>query len=295
MQRRRLQPTAIALLTLALCSGAAQQRYELFAVPAGAFLQDVSFAPDGRSVYATLVDGDARTVVVATRDSNGWSAPTAAPFSGRWRDLEEVVSPDGSTIVFASNRPADGSSRPIDAFFGGKARPGRGGNLWEVTQSTSGWTAPVRLGDAVNANTATFSPALTKDGTLYFMRASGPKLTFHIFVAEPEGGAYKHSALAPFSDERYTDFDPTVAPDGSFVIFGSNRPPSKPNTADLFITFHRGSDWTEPRDIGPQTDPDGDAIEPRLSPDASSLYYTAGTPPELRSVDIGSVTAANKP
>lgn len=272
-----------ALLFIALTG--AGQLFAPFGLPNGAYLQDVSFTPDGQELFATVVAVEKRTIVRSTR-SGVWSPPRTVSFSGTWRDLEEVPSPDGKTIVFASNRPAEGGSRPIDAFFGGKFRPGRGGNLWEVTRQGDDWSVPVRLPNVVNSNNATFSPALAPGGLLYFMQASGPKATFHIFAAKLVNGAYDAVALAPFSDMRYSDFDATVTTDGSTVIFASSRPPSKQGTADLFVTFHRGNVWTRPMDIAASIDSDGDAIEPRFSPDAKTLYYTAGTPAELRSVDF---------
>lgn len=227
-----------------------------------AYLEDPAFALGGNTMYVTLVDGPAHTIVVSTLQGNGtWSQPQPASFSGRWRDLEEVLSPDGKTMIFASNRPIAGD-KPID-----------GGYLWQTSWNGTAWSDPVRLPDAVNANTSTYTPALAADGTLYFMRASGPRGDFHIFVSRLENGTYARSELAPFSDMRYADFDPAVAPDGSYAIFTSNRPPAKAGTSGLFIAFYRDGAWTSPRYIGATIAPDG-AIEPRLSLDLKTLYFT---------------------
>lgn len=262
--------------------------FNSFSIPAGAHLSDVAIAPGGKTMYLTEVIGAAHTIVVSAWDRGSWSQPKAVSFSGRWRDLEEALSPDGNTIVFASNRPANGGSKPIDAHFGNIPRPARGGNLWRASWNGTTWSTPLRLPDAINANTSTFSPALAGDGTLYFMRASGPKLTFHIFVAKELNSQYRASALAPFSDYAYSDFDPTVAPDNSFVIFSSNRPPVQPGTSGLFVTFNRNGVWTLPRFIGARIAPDG-AIESRLSPDLKTLYFNTGSQPQLKSADISTI------
>lgn len=242
---------------------------------ANAFSEDVAFSPDGTTLFLTRAAKDdpaQRTIVMLERNGSSWSSPSVAPFSGRWRDLEEVLTPDGRTMIFASNRPSSGSA-PIDGFFGGKTQPGRGGNLWHVAWNGTSWGTPERLPDAVNANTSVFSPAIARDGTLYFMRSDLPGPRFHLYVAKLEDSTYRSSALAPFSDPRYSDFDPTVAPDGSFVIFGSNRPPSPAGGSDLFITFLRNGVWTAPADMGSSVNANHDAIEPRLSPDAKTLYF----------------------
>jgi Tol biopolymer transport system component len=278
----------LALVFLA-AAGNAPERFAPFDIPSGSFLQDPAFAPDGKMLYLTQIDANGdHTIVVTTLRDGTWSSPAVASFSGHWRDLSAVFSADGNEIIFASNRPIHDGGPPIDAFFGGKLRPQRGGNLWSVRREGDGWGPPVRLPDAVNSSTTIFSPALAADGTLYLMHPSGPKNTFHLFVTTLESGVYRSSQPAPFSDAAYSDFDPTVAPDNSFVIFTSNRPPSRPGTADLFITFRHGNTWTTPEDMDRSIDPNGDAIEARLSPDAKTLYYTAtsGATNQLMQVDI---------
>src|SRR5262249_3634601 len=51
--------------------------------------------------------GAGRGVLISRRDGDGWTTPQPAPFSsGTWVDMEPAMAPDGSALVFASNRPA---------------------------------------------------------------------------------------------------------------------------------------------------------------------------------------------
>ncbi len=100
---------------------------------------------------------------------------------------------------------------------------------------------------------------------------------FHLFVAKLERGIYASSTPAPFDDSRYSSFDPTVAGDGSFVIFSSNRPPAKAGKNGVFISYDRNGTWTTPADMGPSVNPNGDTTEARLSPDGRSLYFTSAS------------------
>lgn len=277
----------IALCTLVACSvvtaavavtraDAIRMPFAPVTVTPSTFTEDVVFSPDNKTLFLTraAVDDPAqRTIIMLERDGAKWTDPQVAPFSGRWRDLEEILTPDGRTMIFASNRPASDGSGAIDGFFGGKPQPGRGGNLWSVRWNGSAWGTPERLPDAINTGNSVFSPAVTRDGTLYFMRNTLPGPRFHLYVAKLEDGMYRSSAPAPFGDPRYSDFDPTVAPDGSFVIFGSNRPPSPAGGSDLFITFLRNEAWSTPVDMGSSINQNHDAIEPRLSTDANTLYF----------------------
>src|SRR5215831_11667439 len=37
-----------------------------------------------------------------------WNTPQIAPFSGQYRSFDPTISPDGKTILFASDRPVNG-------------------------------------------------------------------------------------------------------------------------------------------------------------------------------------------
>ena len=176
--------------------------------------------------------------------------------------------------------------QPIDGTYGGQTRPGLGGNLWRVRRTAGGWTTPERLPDSINVNGNMFSPALAPDGTLYYMTTMADG-HFHLFVAKAQGGSYAAGTVAPFDDSQHSSFDPVVASDGSFIIFSSNRPPTKPKTSDVFITYNRNGSWTAPADLSPSVNPTGSTTEARLSPDNRTLYFNSAK--SLLRIDISSL------
>jgi hypothetical protein len=230
----------------------------------GQLLMDPTVTRDGRTMYVTI-GSRAREVIVALHgDGKGaWTRAQTPSFSGTWRDLEEVLTPDNRAIIFASNRPLPGGTKPLDAYYNGRFSAGFGGNIWIVRRTASGWGNPQPLPAGVNANTSVFSPAIAADGTLYFMRATGKQGLFHIFVSSPP---YATSTLAPFASATAAEFDPTVSPDGTTVVFSSTRAPLPKHTSHLFITYRHGSTWTTPRDLGPAINFTSHNVEPRLLP-----------------------------
>ena len=74
-----------------------------------------AFTPDGDTVYFMRGSDQGASVMVSRRVKGQWSAPVVAPFSGHWRDGDPSMAPDGSFLVFASNRPATRDGQPIDA------------------------------------------------------------------------------------------------------------------------------------------------------------------------------------
>ena len=232
-----------------------------------------AFTPDGRTVYFSRSDGNRSTLLVSHLRRAGWTEPQTAPFSGTWSDMEPAMSPDGRFIVFVSNRPVEEGGKPLDGFFNGRVFPAGGGNLWRVDAQGSGWSQPARLPEVVNNNTSTFAPAVATDGSLYFMHPAADSKRFQLFRAQFEGGTYREPQALPFSDGSTTDVDPAVAPDESFMVFGSGRTPAK--SMDLFIVFRKKAVWGTPVHLGDLVNSPGSDAEARLSPDHKRLYFSS--------------------
>jgi Tol biopolymer transport system component len=233
-----------------------------------------AFSPDGRSVYfGQSADKKSITIMVSHRKANKWTEPVLAPFSGEFQNLEPAFSPNGKFLIFASSRPKTPGGPKLDGYWGKKTYPGNGGNLWKVELTKKGWGIPELLPEAINQNSSIFSPAVTADGSVYFMLpdTSG---RFHIRRSQFKNGKYETPVRPSFSVDQYGDVDPAVAPDESFLIFSSGRPPALPHTADLFIVFLTPNGWSEPIDLRQAISDKVFGVEARLSPDLKTLYFS---------------------
>lgn len=229
-----------------------------------------AFTPDGNTVVFARGNGATRRLFAAHRHDGAWSPAQRVAFSNQWMDLEPAMAPDGRYLVFISNRPAHDAGKPLDGRWGGQAWPGRGGNLWRVDRVGDGWGTPVRLPDRVNRSSTTFSPAVAGDGSIYFMRATPADGSFRLYRSRHVHGDYQPAtALALGTGAGRSDFDPAVAPDQSFLVFSSDRPPAPANGNDLFIAFAMAGGWSAPVDLGVAGN------EARLGVDRTVLYYTA--------------------
>lgn len=267
------------LLTICLSIGSlARAEPEIFApgvISGPANDAAPAFSPDGRVVYFFRSNGEDYDVLVSHLRVGRWSAPVIAPFSGHWRDLEPAMAPDGSYMIFASSRPASEGSNAIDGSWSGKDYPGKGGNLWRVDREGSGWSKPVRLPDTINRSNAVFSPSIAADGTLYFMEASGEGEHFHLFYSALEGGRYQPPRSLPFTMAAYSEVDPAVAPDQSFMVFSSDRPPAPQGQLNLFIVIHKEGQWVQPIQLPDTVNRYARITESRLGPDGHTLYFTS--------------------
>lgn len=116
-------------------------------------------APDGQTMYFTIcnkADGiGSCDLYYATRQGEMWSKPVNmgnVVNSSTW-DSQPTISPDGTTLYFAS------------------ARSGSIGNMdiWKTVNENGVWKAPVNLGPNINTKKGDMSPFIHPDGkTLYF-------------------------------------------------------------------------------------------------------------------------------
>ena len=235
-----------------------------------------TFTPDGRTVYFFRSNHQDYDILVSHRAGDRWSTPEIAPFSGRWRDLEPAISPDGSYLIFASSWPLDGGNRQLDGAWNGQTHAGKGGNLWRVNREGHRWSQPVRLPEAVNRVTSTFGPSIARDGSLYFMAATGEGGRFQLWCSRFQDGHYQPGRPLPFSTGQWSDFDAAVASDQSFIVFASSRPPTPAHTAWVFITYRESGRWSKPVLLGPEINRLGPIDELRLAPDGHTLYFGSG-------------------
>ena len=106
-----------------------------------------TFSPDGNTTFFTRSTANWGAIVESHLVNGHWTQPALAPFSSEWPDASPAMSPDGSYLVFESNRPAI----PLASLpKGGEVIPRVASDLWRVDRVGTGWSKSTRLSDAVN-------------------------------------------------------------------------------------------------------------------------------------------------
>ena len=245
-----------------------------------------AFSPDGKTVFFGKSTGETITIFVSEKIGGRWTTPKVAPFSGTYRDLEPAFAPNGQYVIFASNRPSVPGGKVIDGNYNGASHAGGGGHLWKVELRGHKWNTPTSLPEVINSSDSTFSPSITQDGSLYFMRPAVSGEKFHLYRAQLHAGQYSVPERVSFSDlDTFGDFDPAITKDERFIVFSSARPPAPPHQTDLFIAYRENGKWSEPVDLRLELSGDVYGIEARLAPDEKTLYFTNGR--KLSSDDSG--------
>lgn len=254
----------------------------------------ITFSADGRVLlFERSVKG--ASIILESRHRGGrWTRPRVASFSGRWLDLEPALAPDGSYVIFVSNRPLVAGGPALDGYYAGSRHPGSGGALWRANRVEGGWGEPYPLPPNVNVGTSTYEPSLAANGDLYFQRADASGGRFQLYVARRTSSGYEDaSRLDLHGGEQSSDMDPAIARDGSYLLFASDRA-SRENR--LFIAFMAGNGWTAPTQLGKDVNGEGSVGDPRIGPEADRLYFTSRRLAEFKgrpAADLASMTAWN--
>ena len=278
-----MKPIAYALLSLTLSVAAAaaadtrEAAPEIFApgVISGPANEDsVAFSPDGHTVFFDRISWPNAVILESHKMGHAWSEPKIAPFSGQWLDHDPAMAPDGSFLVFTSNRPDTPGGKALDAVMAnGKVMPGAGGHLWRVDRKgEDGWSEPVRLPDAVNSSTRVYAPSVAADGSVYFQRP-GDDDDFRLYRSQYRDGAYQPPELVELGDAAAHKLDPAIAPDESFIVFDANYA-GKGKPDRLYVAFRNGAQWGEPIDLGDGINA-GDPWGSHLGPDGRTLYFSS--------------------
>ena len=228
-----------------------------------------AFTPDGRTFYFDRTIDRNKSIMVSHRSNGRWSPPETVPFSGRWLDQDPALSPDGSYLIFSSNRPVpDGDS----VVFEQDGKQYRGANLWRVDRRGSGWAAPVWLGRGVNGSNLVVAPSVAANGAVYFIQRLGGAM--HIYRSEYRKGAYLPAVRVALGDSAQPTHDPAIAPDESFLVFDYGK--GEGNLGRLSIVFREGDHWGAPQDLGDDVNRDA-PWGAHLSPDHRTVYVTGNT------------------
>jgi hypothetical protein len=230
----------------------------------------LAFTPDGNTVFFDRSEGKHKTIMVSHRVAGHWSQPEVAGFSGHWFDQDPVMAPDGSYLLFDSDRPPAPGSQPLtqDYFVGGAAP---GSNIWRVDRQGDSWSPPVWLGPVVNSDVFVDFASIAADGSLYFIRWDRQARIMRTWHAAWRDGHYLPPAITGLGDPAVSTHDPAVAPDQSFIVFDYGK--TKGGLGRLCIAFRDGDHWGKPIDLGDAVNKDM-PWGSHLAPNGHSIYFT---------------------
>ncbi len=196
-------------------------------------VRDFTISPNQNEIYFTAQGyaGELSTIIKVVKKEDQWSAPEVAPFSGQYKDLEAMFSPDGLKLYFVSDRPNEHTTKETKNY-----------DIWYLERSSidSDWSSPINIGSPINTAGDEFYPSVAKNGNLYFTSttASSTKGKDDIFISKWEDNKYVEPVSLPetINSEGY-EYNSYIAHDESFLIFGGYNRKNGLGSGDLYISY----------------------------------------------------------
>jgi L-ascorbate metabolism protein UlaG (beta-lactamase superfamily) len=222
--------------------------------------RSIAFSPDGKECYFGVVeikDNKASYNIYYTNyKNNKWTEQLEVPFSVKNNVSNPFVSADGERLYFVKN-----------------------GSIWKTQCSPKKWRKAQKLPSPINSVSHEDSYMETADGVVYVSskRPGGFGGIDNWRISRLPDQSLKAENLGRNMNLGSFDFDPFVAPDGSYLIFGSDRY-GRRGRAHLYICFNKGNnEWTAPINMnscGAKINIEtAQHSSPSLSPDGKFLFF----------------------
>lgn len=221
-----------------------------------------TFSPDGRELFFTVVNPNGTLSIYESRFSEGhWSMPVRSAFNDEHSNWEPFLTPDGQRLFFLSTRPP--------------GVPKWNGRIWWMQRDGRAWTAPRLVELGFQPRKGVWFPSLDRHDRLYFgaYGEAGHSLGKSDLYSVPlASSSQPPENLGAAINSPHEEWDPFIAPDGSYLLFQSDRPGGL-GGVDIYISFRRGDGWLSPQSLGPGINSSGNEVAARVSPDGKTLFF----------------------
>lgn len=220
---------------------------------------------------------------IAVKNFGDWSIPVSAQrgshpeLNTAYNDGCPILSPDGLSLYFASNRPGG---------LGGQ-------DIWVAHRRNVhlGWGPPVNLGAPVNSAVDDFCPAPTRDHRMFFVsRRDEPN--GDIYVTRMQHGVWAQPvSLGPNINSADQEWSPSYYMDEQgrdILYFGSTRP-GGPGGQDIYYSVNYGPAQLAPGALNTSSD---DA-RPNVRHDGLEIVFDSTRPGTLGGPDLWTARRAS--
>ncbi len=244
---------------------------ELFAehiVSTALYERDIAISTEGDMVIHTLGNykQTRRCLVMIRKVEENWSEPEIVTLSGKYQDIEPFITPDGSRLYFASNRPIDGDTSRADY------------NIWFSDRVDDNWGNPVALDTLINTRGDEFYPSVSEDGDLYFTATREEGLGLEdIFHSTFVNGEFQRPVAldSTINSSRY-EFNAYISPDEELIIFSSYGRQDGFGGGDLYYsTRNENGSWNKSINMGPSVNSTKLDYCPFVDWPRNNFYFTS--------------------
>jgi outer membrane protein OmpA-like peptidoglycan-associated protein/tetratricopeptide (TPR) repeat protein len=194
-----------------------------------------------------------------------------------FHEYSPLVSMDGNTMIFTSNRPDSTLDPGAPAGFE---------DIYISKKVNGQWSMPQKISPNINITFNDAAASLSPDGNtliLYYEYGGGD-----IYVSKRDGENW--SKPIPLNENINTPYfwetSAFLTDDGRQLYFTSNRPGGMGNL-DIYVSeMEETGDWGAAKNLGPVINTEGREDSPAFDPDGPTLYFSSDGHPNMGGTDI---------
>jgi outer membrane protein OmpA-like peptidoglycan-associated protein len=194
-----------------------------------------------------------------------------------YNDYSPIISADGNTLIFTSNRTDDPSKAKANANYE---------DIFVTTRSGNTWTPPKLISPNINIRYNDAAASLSPDGNtlfLYYEEGEGD-----IYTSTRSGSDWsKPEPLNKnINTSMFWETSASLSPDGKKIYFASNRPGGI-GELDLYVSeLDAKGNWGKASNLGPLINTPENEDSPYIHHDGVTLYFSSDGHPTLGNSDI---------
>lgn len=184
-----------------------------------------------------------------------------------------VLTPDGTELYFTVAR------HPLNVSGNNDL-----GDIWVSRLEGNKWSAPSRAPGTINNSAYNAVLGFSPDGQKMFLYGH------YTFDGEPAGsqgisvsrktGTYwtvPHNEAVPAFQNKNVATGGHITPDKKVFVFSADTDGTY-GKEDIYVSFHVGTKWTEPKNLGAGINTENQELSPWLSADTKTLYFASNSP-----------------
>lgn len=194
-----------------------------------------------------------------------------------YNDYSPIISADGNTLIFTSNRTDDPSKAKANQNYE---------DIYVSRKSASGWSEPKLISSNINIKYNDAAASLSPDGKTLFLYYEEGEGDIYTSTLNGDQWSKPEPLNKNINTSMFWETCASVSADGQKLYFASNRPGGI-GELDLYVSQLDGKgQWGKAVNLGPVINTPENEDSPFIHHDGVTLYFSSDGHPNLGNSDI---------
>jgi outer membrane protein OmpA-like peptidoglycan-associated protein/tetratricopeptide (TPR) repeat protein len=194
-----------------------------------------------------------------------------------YNDYSPIISADGNTLIFTSNRTDDPARAKANANFE---------DIFVSYKNANKWSAPKPISQNINIKYNDAAASLSPDGKTLFLYYEEGEGDIYTSTRNGEAWSEPKALNKNINTAMFWETCASVTSDGKKLFFASNRPGGI-GELDIYVSqLDAKGDWGKAVNLGPIINTPSNEDSPFIHHDGTTLYFSSDGHPRLGNSDI---------